>query len=871
MTRPYALTRNGDYKAPAFQIESIDLAFDLSPLQTIVSSRMDIRLLSADTSVRLDCEELELLSIAVDGQVLAEGRYELDAFHLTLRGLPREFRLEIRNAIAPARNKSGSGLFLAGETLATQCEAEGFRRITFFPDRPDILTRFRVTLTADRQQYPTLLSNGEQVASGDFADGRHWVTWEDPFPKPCYIFALVAGRFALLSDSHVTPSGRRVAINIHAAPADIGRCGFAMAALKRSLEWDEAVFGLEYDLGTYNVVALADWVGAMENKGLNLHGIQGVAADMATSTDGDFVIIERILGHEQFHNWTGNRVTCRDWFQLSLKEGLTRLRDQMFIADKMGKGAWRIDNVQTLRRNQFAEDDGPAAHPIKPDSYAEIRNFYTPTVYDKGAEVVRMVLVLLGWEAFRRGFDLYIARHDGSAVTTEDFIRAMEDASGRDLSQFRRWYSQAGRPRVVAEGRYDAEARTYRLTLRQSCRTVEGLPAPQPFHIPILTGLIGADGTSLRFRHRGAAGEELLMEMTETEQDFLLEDVAVPPVPSLLRGFSAPVTLEAGLESGSLALLTAHDPDPFSRWDASQQLGVRLIREMSRGNPRAAVPDEFVAAFATTLADPGISDLLKSQIISLPDLPVLDEGLDRIDLDALMSARGSVRRQLAVRLRQSLLDIYHDRARHLSAEPDFAGISARALKNNCLDLLMALGDDFVRDMALTQVRSATNMTDQFAALSSLIHVDDAYREAALDHFARQWRDHPTVIDKWFQVQAMDRGPGGAARIVELSRNPGITADNVPRAIAFYGTFFRQNRVSFHDPDGIGYALLADQLLKMDAMGRAFSRYLMPQINQWRRHDLKRQKLMQAQLERILATNGISKGLRESVLLALAAA
>lgn len=870
-----ALVRLADYRAPDFVVETTDLAFDLDAERTIVHNKMSLRrsvTAERDAPLRLDGRLLELVSLSIDGAAVDAGTCMVDADGLTISAVPDSFEMEIVTAINPAKNLTAHGLFALDGKLATQCEAEGFRQITYFTDRPDVLARYRVTLTADKARYPVLLSNGNPVARGETDDGRHWVVWEDPYPKPSYIFAVMAGDFGLLSDSFTTASGREVTLGIYADAEVIPQCGFAMEVVKRSLAWDEMVFGLEYDLDRYNIVALSGWAGAMENKGLNLFEAHGIVTDPETTTDDDYVIIERIIGHEQFHNWTGNRVTCRDWFQLSLKEGLTRLRDQLFIADKLGSGAWRIENVRALRRNQFPEDDGPAAHPIQPPAYAEIGNFYTGTVYDKGAEVVRMFIALLGWEGFRKGFDLYIARHDGHAVTTEDFVKAMEDASGRDFTQFRRWYTQGGRPQVSASGAYDAASKSYVLRLRQTCRTIAGGAPPQPFEIPVVLGLVGADGSPLSFRHAEKTGYEATLELTKADQTFTLTDIASAPVPSLLRGFSAPVTITAALSDEERALLMAHDPDPFARWDASQTLGIKVIRDLaaahSAGRPMQT-PQSFMDAFAATLQDRSIGDLLKSQILSMPDEPVLSEGLARIDLDGHMAGRTFLRRALASRFKDQLLDTYHALASTGRYVPDYDQISRRRLRNASLELLTALETPEIAELCLAQVRTATNMTDQFEALCMLTHASTPQRDEALDWFYARWKTNATVVNKWFNAQALSRAPGAVARIIALEGHPAMDMTDMARSLAFYGGFFRQNRVAFHDPSGEGYRFLADRLLLIDRLGRGGSHYVMPQINQWRRYDPARQSLMRRELERLAGTDTISRGLRENVMRALA--
>ncbi|MEJ0028516.1 MAG: aminopeptidase N [Rhizomicrobium sp.] len=862
--RQTGLMRLADYRSPDFAVDTISLHFDLDASRTVIRNRMSLRRLNpSDVPLRLDGKALELISLSLNGELCGSDGYALDDEGLLLRVPLQEFSLEIVTAVKPAENKSALGLFELMGKLATQCEADGFRRITYFPDRPDVLARYEVTLVADKSRYPVLLSNGNPVARGDIEHGRHFVTWSDPFPKPCYIFAVIAGDFGALTDSFRTRSGREIALSIYADRDLVEGCRFAMEAVKHSLSWDEEVFGLEYDLDQYGIVALTGWPGATENKGLNLFGANGIVTNPETSTDDDYIIVERIVGHEQFHNWTGNRVTCRDWFQLSLKEGLTRFRDQLFAASRFGADACRIDNVKTLRRNQFPEDDGPAAHPIQPVEGASVSSFYTATVYDKGAEVVRMLIPILGWQKFRAGIDLYIARHDGQAVTTEDFLRSMEDASGCDLAQFRRWYDQAGRPRIAANGSYDGASGTYRLTLQQSCRAVGTGVVPRPFHIPVVTSLIGRDGSEL--------APPRTLNLTEPRQTFVFENVPAEPLPSLLRGFSAPVTVEADLTDGGLASLMARDSDPFVRWDSAQRLGIALIRSLAeahRANLPMSVPATFSRAFGAILEDRETSDFLKAEIITVPDEPALSEGLQSIDLDALMAARAFLRHALAVEFEDILLALYHSRESNQPYSADAEQIAKRQLRNVCLDLLCARGTRQAARLCMAQMQSAANMTDQFAALCCLSHMDLPERQEAFAWFYDRWSHSKQAIDKWFNAQALSRAPGAADRIRALADHPKLDSNDLARGSLFFGAFFRQNRVAFHDPNGIGYRFLADRLLELDRLGRKNSHYLMPQINRWRIYDAHRRSLMKAELERVASVEGISLGLRENVMRAL---
>jgi aminopeptidase N len=871
------LKRLKDYQPPAFAVTSVDLEFDLDPSHTIVRNRMRVTRqpgVARDAALMLEGQDLVLRKLLVDGNEPPSGAVTLVGSMLMITVVPDDALIEIETEVRPDQNRSRSGLIHLGGKLVTQCEPEGFRKLTYFPDRPDVLTTYTVTLRADRSRFPILLSNGDLTAKGDDPDGRHWARFEDPYPKPCYIFALMAGDWEALEDVHTTASGRRVDLRIWADRDLIALCRFAMDAVKRSLVWDEVTYGLEYDLDVFNIVALTGWSGAMENKGLNLFGAAGVIADPRIATDDDYIIIERIIGHEQFHNWTGNRVTCRDWFQLCLKEGLTRYRDQQFLEDRLASGVWRIESVKQLRRNQFAEDDGPAAHAVQPTTYAEIENFYTNTVYDKGAEIIRMLRALLGVATFRKGFDLYIARHDGQAVTIAEFMQAMEAASGRDLAQFGLWHSQAGRPRITAEGAWDAARGRYVLSLSQTCPATPGQDSKSPFHIPVAAGLISKAGQPLSFRIEGDRGEPVettVLELTQSRQAFVFENVETEPVPSLGRGFSAPVSLITAAPDDDLALLMAADPDPVARWDAGQSLAVRLVRglaaDRAAGRPMRP-PESFIEAMGSVLADSSAGDLLRGLMLMFPDEPVLGEGLTSIDLDGLMAARSFLRRQTVVAHREALLDHYHRLRETGPYEPDIAGLGRRRFKNAILELLGAEESDAIADLALDQLREASNMTDAFEALCVLANLDRPQRQIGVDWFYDRWKSQPVVIDKWFSAQALSRAPGAVARIIAFEQHPAFDPANFSQALVYYGGFFRQNRVSFHDASGGGYEFLADRLLKMDAAGRGGSHYLMPQINQWRRYDPGRQAMMRASLERVAAAPGLSAGLRENVSRAL---
>lgn len=865
-----------EYRPFEFHVRHMELHLELDRDATQVTSRMALERREGvpdDALLRLDGIDLGLEAIMLDGSPLSSQRYTLEAERLTVRDLPPRCELTTVVTIHPAANQGDEGLMELGGKLATQCEAQGFRRITWFPDRPDVLADYVVTLVGDPAVYPVMLSNGHPVARGRLDDGRDWVRWEDPFPKPSYIFAIVAGDFGVLRDHYTTGSGRQIELAIYADHERSGECGFAMGALKRALLWEEQEYGREYDLGLYNIVALTGHVGAMENKGLNIFDANGICADPEITTDNDYQVIERILAHEVFHNWSGNRVTCRDWFQLSLKEGLTRFRDQCFSQDMSAAGVKRIEFVRALQRNQFPEDDGPAAHPVKPEQYIEIRNFYTGTVYDKGAEVIRMLYCLLGDQLFREAVQQYFGCYDLQAVTTEDFVATMEAVSGRELEQFYRWYRQAGRPRVVASGHYDAAARSYELTLTQHNASTPGQVARHPLHIPVLAGLLDAGGRELAARSDSASMVDgnFLLELREPRQVFRFEDVCSAPVPSLLRGFSAPVSLQTDLRPEELAVLMAHDPDPYNRWQSGQSLAIAAIRALAadwHAGRRLEVPAVFAEAWQRVMNDRDSDPALVAELLLLPDEPALSEGLPQIDIDGHKAARDFLLHELAQRHRNGLLERYTELTDSGAYRFDARAVGRRSLRNRCLETLLALPDAQLQDIGLAQVETAGNMTDAFAALAALCHVDCPQRSAALDRFYQRWQHKPPVIDKWFNAQALSRMDGAIDTILALEQHPAMDIGNMPRAMAFYGGFFRQNRIAFNDPGGRGYDVLAERLVLIDSVKPGTTYWLMPQLLQWRRFDPHRRGLMQRALQRVLAAD-ISKGLYEIVSKALA--
>jgi aminopeptidase N len=870
-----------DYAPPAFLIDTVHLHVDVRDEHARIRATLAMRRNPAgrtpDAPLVLDGDELTHESASIDGRTLTSDEFAVAEDTLTIHRTPDAFTLETVVRIDPFGNTKLMGFFKSKDGLFTQCEAEGFRRITWFLDRPDVMARYTVSLHADRGRYPVLLSNGNLVARGDEPGGRHYARWEDPFPKPCYLFAMVAAKLEVLEDRFVTASGREALLQVYVEPGKLDQAGFSMDSLKRSMRWDEQVFGLELDLERFMIVAVGDFnMGAMENKGLNIFNTKYVLARADTATDTDFLNVDRVVAHEYFHNWTGNRVTCRDWFQLSLKEGLTVFRDQEYGADTYSRPVQRIQEVRGLRAMQFPEDAGPMAHPIRPQAYMEISNFYTATVYEKGAEVVRMIHTLIGAEAFRRGMDLYFERHDGQAVTCDEFVQAMEDASGTDLRLFRRWYDQAGTPRVDATGRHDAAARTYSLTLRQSCAPTPGQPEKHPMHIPFAVGLVAADGSDVPLRlagERTASGGTRVLSLTEQEQTFTFVDVATAPVPSLARGFSAPIVLHFDYTEAQLTHLVAHDTDSFNRWEAGQRLGVGLILRgvaARQAGQTFTAPAEFVAAFARVLADAPRDPAFGAEALALPSESYLGEQMAVVDPDAIHAVRVALRRQLAGALRGELLATYRAMANPGRFSPDATAAGRRALRNLCLGYMMELEDDGeIVALCAAQFSGADNMTDAMAALTALANADVPQREDALASFHARWRNEALVLDKWFAVQAMSRLPGALGRVKVLMAHADFDIRNPNRARSVTGSFCHFNPVHFHAADGSGYGFLADCVIELDALNPQVASRLARSMDRWKKFDGVRQGHARAALERIRDSAGLSKDVTEVVTRALA--
>jgi aminopeptidase N len=863
-----------DYTPPDYLIENVELNFDLGEDSTLVRSRLAIAG-AYDRSqgarpLLLVGKDLVLKSVVLDGLPLTADMYAVDDETLTIADVAMSFILEIETEIRPQENTSLEGLYKSSGNFCTQCEAEGFRKITYFLDRPDVMARYTTTIVADKVRYPVLLSNGNLVASGDLEGGRHYAAWDDPFRKPCYLFALVAGDLACVADSFVTCSGRTIALQIFVQSHNLAKCDHAMASLKKAMQWDEEVYGCEYDLDTYMIFAADDFnFGAMENKGLNIFNSKYVLASPETATDADFQAIEEVIGHEYFHNWTGNRITCRDWFQLSLKEGLTIFRDQEFSADMESRAVKRITDVRLLRTKQFPEDAGPLAHPVRPDSYMEISNFYTMTVYYKGSEVVRMIRTLLGPEGFRKGMDLYFARHDGNAVTVEDFVRAMEDANAADLGQFRLWYSQAGTPRLTASIVHDPSSATCDLTIRQTCLPTPGQVEKLPLHIPVAIGLLDVDGKDLPLFPEGASSvpgdTTRVLELRQEEETFRFERVPHKPVASLLRRFSAPVNLHFNYSDTELMFLLKHDSDPFNRWEAGQRLVVATILKLVddfREGRTLRIAGEFTDAFAGVLAESGLDQAFVAEVLTLPGEDYLAELMTEVDVTAIHVAREFVREQLALALRELLLDTYRAAAADGPYRADAASTGRRSLKNLCLSYLLALNDQAVIDLGFHQFNRSDNMTDVIGALAPLTKTDCPERIEALAAFYAKWHDESLVLDKWFSLQATSPLPGTLAEVRSLLDHPAFEIRNPNRVRALIGAFCQGNQLRFHDANGEGYALLGDQIARLHSLNPQMAARLLGGLSNWQRFDDGRQALMKAQLERILHLPDLAKDVYE---------
>ncbi len=863
-----------DYRPPDYRIETVNLEFDLDETRTRVKSLMTV-VCNHDRCegihpLVLNGRDLRLKAILLDGRPLTAHDYKLDSETLTLLPAPDRFTLEIETEINPAANTELSGLYMPGSGFFTQCEAEGFRKITYYPDRPDVMARFFTTIVADKARYPVLLSNGNLIDSGDLKDGKHFAKWHDPFPKPAYLFALVAGALACIEGGFTTLSGRKVTLRIFVQHHNKDKCGHAMESLKLAMKWDEMTYGREYDLDLFMIVATDDFnMGAMENKGLNVFNSKYVLARPETATDADYQGIMMVVGHEYFHNWSGDRVTCRDWFQLSLKEGFTVFRDQHFMEDMTSRGVKRISDVNVLRTHQFREDAGPLAHSVRPESYVEINNFYTMTVYNKGAEVIRMMRTILGPTGFRKGTDLYFSRHDGQAVTTDDFVKAMEDANNADLGRFKLWYSQAGTPELHVMRSYDAKAKTYSLLIKQTCPPTPGQPEKKPFHIPVALGLLDKDGKDLALKLQGdsqTAPGTIILQLRKAQENYVFTDVPHEPIPSILRGFSAPVKVMLDLTDDERLFLMANDPDEFNRWDAGQQLAVKLLLKVIRDQQQGkalSLDQSFIDAFRKTLEGNMRDKAFQAFALALPAEIYLADFMDVIDPTAIHEARRFVQKTLANNLNQSFLAVYRANQDTGPYHADQESIGRRSLKNTCLAYLMELDGPGTRKLCMDQYRVAVNMTDVIAALTNLANTDCPERREALSSFHEKWKDDPLVMDKWLSIQAMSRLPNTLETVKSLTKHPSFNIKNPNKVRSLIGAF-AGNAVRFHDPGGAGYEFLAGQVIALDTMNPQIAARLASAFTTWKRYDEKRRGLMKAQLEKILKTPKLSKDVHEII-------
>lgn len=859
-----------DYQPPSFRVERLDLCFDLAPEATVVTATSQhIRIHPGECVLNGEGfagQPLELVEIQLDGEVLAADAYEHSGEGLCLLDPPDEFELCITTRIAPLKNTALEGLYQSSGNYCTQCEAEGFRKITFYYDRPDVLTVFTTRIEADKAECPVLLANGNLLEAGELEGGRHYAVWQDPHPKPCYLFALVAGDLALIQDQFTTRSGRVVDLHIYVEAHNADKCDYAMLSLKNAMRWDEERFGLEYDLDIYMIVAVDDFnMGAMENKGLNVFNSKFVLAKPDTATDTDYQNIEGVIGHEYFHNWTGNRVTCRDWFQLSLKEGLTVFRDQEFSADMGARAIKRIEDVRMLRSHQFAEDGGPMSHPIRPDSYIEINNFYTLTVYEKGAEVIRMLHTLLGEASFQKGMALYFQRHDGQAVTCDDFVAAMADANGADLEQFKCWYAQAGTPVLKVRDEYDAERAEYTLHFSQHTPDTPGQTGKLPLHIPLKLGLLDEQGKDLPL-------DNDLLSIQQAEQSFTFGGIGERPVPSLLRGFSAPVKLEYAYSREQLYFLAANDNDSFNRWEAMQNIALAvmfdLLEEYAQQQP-LSLDAAYADLVEETLWDRSQDKAWVAAALTLPAERYVAELVGEVNPDAIHHVREFMMLNLAQRHRKLWLEIYHENAAQDDYSPSAEDIAERSLKNLCLSYLMRIDHHDSFDLCLSQSQDANNMTDSLSALALLCHRPGAARDDVLQAFYARWQDDAQVMDKWFSVQASAPVADVLARVKELMQHPLFSLSNPNKVRALIGAFCQNNPTAFHRADGTGYQLVADVVLQLNALNPQVAARMVGVFNTWRRYDAKRQALMRAQLERIVQAPNLSRDVYEIVSKALA--
>jgi aminopeptidase N len=868
-----------DYRPPDWLVDTVELDVSLDPGGTRVRATLALKPNgngATPAPLMLDGDGLSLRGLALDGAPLPSEQYVATPDRLTIAQPPqRPFRLTIDTVVDPSANTQLSGLYRSGRIYCTQCEAEGFRRITYFPDRPDVMAVYTTRIEAEKSEAPVLLANGNLTAAGDVAGtSRHFAVWHDPFPKPSYLFALVGGNLGCVEDRFRTMSGRDVTLRIYVEPGKEDRCGWAMESLKRSMHWDETAFGREYDLDIFMIVAVSDFnMGAMENKGLNIFNDKYVLASPATATDTDYERIEAIIAHEYFHNWTGNRITCRDWFQLCLKEGLTVFRDQEFSADERSRAVERIGDVRGLRAHQFVEDAGPLAHPVRPRLYHEINNFYTTTVYEKGAEVVRMLKTLVGADNFRKGMDLYFMRHDGEAATVEQFVQCFADVSGKDLAQFMLWYSQAGTPEVVATGAFDARARTYRLDVAQTMAPTPGQPGKEPMVIPLAIGLVGSDGRDLPLKPVSGRIEHGVITLAKPAETFVLGDIGEPPVLSLNRGFSAPIKLTANLSADNLRFLAARDRDPFNRWQALQTIATRLLLDnvaSFRSGGMLRQDAGLTDALAAILADGTLEPAFVALMLTLPGETDIAREIGRdVDPDAIFAARTALRTAIGEALAVPLFDHYRRLSESSPYKPNAPDAGRRALRNTCLDLLVATRRSDAIALAARQYQAADNMTDRMAALSTLSLVDGPERAAALDDFYTRYAGDPLIVDKWLTLQAGIPEPATLDRVKALTAHPAFSFGNPNRVRALVSAFAMANQKEFNRPDGAGYEFIVDTVLMLDPKNPQLAARLLSAMKSWRVLEAGRRARAEQALQRVAAAPSLSPDVGDIVRRALA--
>lgn len=868
-----------DYRPPSFFITNVDLCFKLGEDITQVKSRLTLsRNLAVENKhnpLVLQGEHIECVLIKLNGHHLPAQEYQLSPSELIIFKVPDDFQLEIETKIKPKENTALSGLYVSRGIFCTQCEAEGFRRITYFLDRPDVLTRFTTTLIADKRKYPILLSNGNKIAQEDLANNYHSVTWEDPFKKPSYLFALVAGDLECLEDSFITQSQRKISLQIFSEKDEKEKCHHAMDSLKKAMRWDEQTYGREYDLAIFMIAVIDDFnMGAMENKGLNIFNAQTILADPNTATDMDYATITKVVGHEYFHNWTGNRITCRDWFQLSLKEGLTVFREQEFSESLSDAAIERIQSVKQLRAMQFAEDAGPLAHPVQPDSYIEINNFYTMTIYEKGAEVIRMMKVLVGKELFRRGMDDYFSRYDGQAVTIEDFVKSIENGSGYDLQQFRRWYKQSGTPELWIDTNYSAEAKTFDLILKQTCPSTPGQTDKKPFYIPLAMALFNQQGQALSLQMLGepkpSAGAQRVLRFKESEQTFRFINVDSKPIPSLLRNFSAPVKLKVNYTDEDLAFLMKYDTDGFNRWDAAQQLINRIVlgrivASSSKPATTEAKANLLIKVYQHLLRDnKQIDPALLAELLNLPSEAAFAEQMAIIDIDGIHRERECLRLQLASALQHDLLSTYQTNQKITPYHFDFKSAAQRRLVNICLSYLMCLHDPMIDEICVKHYQTADNMTNSIHALGEIVNHNLPQREQFLTEFYEKWSNNSLVICKWLAIQARAVLPNTLHQVKELLKHPAFDWKNPNKIRSLIGVFCTENRVQFHDRSGAGYVFLTEQIEYLDKLNPQIAARLLRPFTLWHRLDKQRQQLIREQLETLVKIPDLSADVYEIV-------